>query len=366
MASAPTRVGHGSSRRAIPPRLGKMATPGWAGNGLAAPGAEAGGKSTGGGSTPVSLSSLTAKPRAGTARDGSWAGGQALASASGIGAANGVTGASGGRRTVPVGPWPLSAGLGDGAGGGAGASFVAGTRLCAVTGACIKMVRPFCPSSAKKPGYAGECAFAPDDAGGTDALGAAAGAEVGKAAGDGAAGGTGAGGEAGIAGGAAATGLAGGAAGDFAGGAAFTIRRAARLQRASPAGVPPRLGERRGGHRFGGRGCCRRRLRRGLRCRGSGVGKPCGHGQRRRCGHAKDGFPHCPVVEQLSRGRAGARLRPMLLLAVGASLHGAASKRPSRLTKKRNASRGAGFTAGSANGTSLYPWLKWPQMKSCP
>ncbi len=74
------------------------------------------------------------------------------------------------------------------------------------------MVRPFCPSSAKKPGYAGECAVAPDDAGGTDALGAAAGAEAGRAAVDGVAGGIGAVGEAGIA--------AGAAAGDFAGGVA--------------------------------------------------------------------------------------------------------------------------------------------------
>ena len=83
-------------------------------------------------------------------------------------------------------------------------------------------VRPFFPSSEKKPGYAGSCL----PAGGTGALAAAAGAVAGIAGGEaeetGLAG-LGAGGDIGFAGSAAATALAGGAADTgLAGGAADT------------------------------------------------------------------------------------------------------------------------------------------------
>jgi len=178
---------------------------------LSATGAGAAGRSTGSGFTSVSPSSSVAtgaKLRAGAASGGLWAGGRTLASSGGNGAANGVIGASRLTRTTAAGASRVATTLGCGTGSGAGASSAAGARLCTTTGPCIKTVRPFCPSSAKKPGYAGECAVAPT--GGTEALGTAVGAAAGKEAADSHAGGTGAGGEAGFAGGAAAAGLAAG------------------------------------------------------------------------------------------------------------------------------------------------------------
>jgi|GEM_PF-601897 MoxR-like ATPase len=87
------------------------------------------------------------------------------------------------------------------------------------------MVRPFRPSSARKPAYAGERAFAPEPTGGTGALGAAAGTEGNRATAGGEAAGSGLGrlgpgSEAGFGGGAAASGFAGPAAHCFAGAAA--------------------------------------------------------------------------------------------------------------------------------------------------
>ena len=178
---------------------------------MSATGAGAAGRSTGSGFTSVSPSSSVAtgaKLRAGAASGGLWAGGRTLASSGGNGAANGVIGASRLTRTTAAGASRVATTLGCGTGSGAGASSAAGARLCTTTGPCIKTVRPFCPSSAKKPGYAGECAVAPT--GGTEALGTAVGAAAGKEAADSHAGGTGAGGEAGFAGGAAAAGLAAG------------------------------------------------------------------------------------------------------------------------------------------------------------
>jgi hypothetical protein len=135
-----------------------------------------------------------------------------------------TAGATGVTRTAAAGSPRLSTALGSGAGGAAGVSLAAGARAGPGTGPRIKIVRPFFPSSTKKPGCAGVCAFAPAVAGGTGAIGAAAGAEGGGAtanshSGGTALGGLGAGTAAGFAGGAAGT-TGGAAAADFAAGVA--------------------------------------------------------------------------------------------------------------------------------------------------
>ena len=188
---------------------------------MATTGARAAGKSTGTRSTAVTPSS-SAATGARTAGGGSGAGGRALtlASVGGKGAENGVTGASSFTRTAPAGSSRLSTTLGCGAGGGTDTSLGAGARGGAATWLRMMRVRPFFPSSEKKPGYAGSCL----PAGGTGGMAAAAGAVAGSAGGGAektGLGGLGAGGDTGFAGGAAATALADGAADmGLAGGAA--------------------------------------------------------------------------------------------------------------------------------------------------
>ena len=159
------------------------------------------------------------------ASGGSWAGIWALASAAGNSAAMDTAGAIGVTRTAAAGssrPWTA---LGSGAGGAAGVSLAAGARPGPGAGPRIKIVRPFFPSSTKKPGCAGVCAFAPAVAGGTGAIGAAAGAAGGGATANNHSGGTGLGG------------LGAETAAGFAGGAAGTGGRAAAGLAAGAAGV---------------------------------------------------------------------------------------------------------------------------------
>ena len=192
------------------------------------------------GATEATLGAVAAGGRAGT-------GGRAriLASLGGNGEADGGTGASNFARTASGGCSRLSTGIGWGAGGGRLSARIgggagdgtdsgggaAGTEGRPATWLRMMSVRPFFPSSAKKPGYAGTCA----SAGGTCAGGVATGADAGGArgaAGETGLGGLGTGADAGLARGAAATsftgeaavtGFAGGAATmGFAGGAAAT------------------------------------------------------------------------------------------------------------------------------------------------
>jgi len=135
-----------------------------------------------------------------------------------------VTGASGFTRTASAGSSRLSAGIGCGAGGGTDTSLGARAALGPATSLRRMRVRPFFPSSAKKPGYADSCF----PTGETGAIGAATGAEAGSSSGTAGATGLGwlgAGGATGLASGTAgatglgwlgaggATGLAGGTAG---------------------------------------------------------------------------------------------------------------------------------------------------------